>query len=73
MNQIVFSNLSDALHLLRVDWVAGDVGEVGELHVEAAELGKDARTAARPPKVLGDLQQSQSYISNFKSKGNMQY
>ena len=51
----VLTNLSDALHLLGVDGVAGDVGEVRELHVEAAELGQDARTAARPPKVLGNL------------------
>ena len=50
------TNLAHALHLLRVHRVARDVGQVRELHVEAAELGQDARAAASPAKVLGDLQ-----------------
>ena len=35
-------HLPDLLHLLPVDGVAGDVREVGELHVQGPELRQDA-------------------------------
>ena len=50
------THLAHALHLLRVHRVAGDVRQVRELHVEAAELGQDARAAARPAEVFRDLE-----------------
>ena len=52
-NNIFSPHLSDSLDLFDVLGVARDVREVGELHVEGAELGQDGGAAARPPKVLG--------------------
>ena len=52
-NNILSPHLSDPLDLLDLLWVAGDVREVGELHVEGPELGEDGGAAARPAKVLG--------------------
>jgi hypothetical protein len=48
-------DFADFFHLLDVLGVAGDLGQVGELHMKGSEFGQNARTAAGPTEIFGGL------------------